>query len=67
MMDKAKYFYIQYHEFLEYIARISIEAFSTIKGMDHQVFNMLDLLYEVDGIKDYTKAYEINPDIDLSL
>jgi len=46
MMDKGKYFYLLYHEFLEYIARISIEAFriedrGVEKGMDHSVFHML--------------------------
>ena len=67
-MDKNKYFYLTYHEFLEFITRISKEAFSNLdKGLDHQIFHMLTILYENDGIKDYNQAYEINPDLDLSL
>jgi hypothetical protein len=68
MMDKKKYFYLAYNEFLEFIARISIKIFSDEhKNLDHKVFYLIELLFNQEGITSYQKAYEINPDIDLSL
>ena len=59
--------YLVYHEYLEFISRVALQLFPNERSIDYSVFNLLEILYQKEGIKGKNEAKNINPDIDISL
>ena len=62
-----KYWYLEFHEYQEFLSRVALQLFPNEKAIEYKVYKLLELLYQHEGIKDKTSNEALSPDLDITL